>query len=184
MLNHTGTVPLETERLILRRFTMDDIDDMYQNWASDPEVTRYLSWLPHGNRAITQRVIGGWIESYENLESYQWAIMLKTGRKLIGSISIVEISNLHQRCEVGYCMSKAYWNQGIMTEALKGLIRHLFETVGMQRVQAIHHIANPASGKVMQKAGLQYEGRLRKYHMNNQQELVDCEMYGIVRAEA
>ncbi|HEY8392736.1 MAG TPA: GNAT family protein [Capillibacterium sp.] len=86
-------------------------------------------------------------------------------------------------CEIGYCLSKRYWNQGIMTEALKAVIAYLIKEVGFKRVQAVHQVENPASGRVMIKAGMKHEGRLRGYVLNNRNELVDCEMYAILEDE-
>ena len=77
MVKHKGTEMLETERLILRRFTIDDADDMFNNWANDPEVTKYLTWLPHGKVDITRNLLESWIKEYGDLENYNWTIVLK-----------------------------------------------------------------------------------------------------------
>src|SRR5690554_324686 len=180
MVKHKGTEMLETERLILRRFTIDDADAMFNNWANDPEVTKYLTWLPHGKVDITRNLLESWIKEYEDLEKYNWTIVLKNIGKPIGSISVVEASNIWERAEIGYCMGKKYWNQGIMTESLKAVVNYLITQIGFKRIQATHHVDNPASGKVMLKTGMKYEGRLRKYIKNNQGQFVDCDMYAIL----
>lgn len=181
MLLHKGTELLNTERLLLRRFVIDDSEAMFINWASDEQVTKYLSWHPHKNRDTTQEIITSWIKSYDNPETYNWAIVPKDYGKVVESISVNEFSNDLLRCEIGYCMSKSYWNMGIMTEALKDVIKFLINQVGFERVQAKHDILNPASGRVMKKAGMQYEGRLRKYFKNKDGVLVNCDMYSLVR---
>ena len=183
MVDHKGTANIKTKRLILRKFKLTDVEDMFNNWASDSEVTKYLSWLPHDNIKETKKTIKTWIKEYENPKNYNWAIVPENFGKVIGSITVVGISNEKLRCEIGYCISKSYWNQGVTTEALKAIIDYLLKEVGFTRVQAKHDIDNPASGKVMLKAGMKYEGRLRKYNKNNKGELVDCDMYSILKDE-
>ena len=83
----------------------------------------------------------------------------KENMQAIGSISIVNFSDLHEWCEIGYCLSRNYWNNGIMTEALKAVIKLCFTKVGFNRVHAFHHAENKASGRVMLKSGMKYEGK-------------------------
>jgi ribosomal-protein-alanine N-acetyltransferase len=183
MLNNKGTIQLETDRLLLRRLKKSDAKDMLKNWAGDNEVTKYLSWKTHENINITKGILQKWIESYNNTEFYQWGIVIKKNKKLIGSIGVVEESIKMHKCEVGYCIGKEHWNQGIMTEALRKVLDFLLSDIGFIRVHSVHHIDNPASGKVMQKAGMKYEGRLRKFLLNNKGIPVDCEMYSIIKED-
>ena len=88
-MNHLGTVTLETARLILRRFRAEDAEQMYHNWASEDEVTRFLTWPTHPNADITRQIIGQWIKEYEKNDYYNWAIELKETGEIIGSISVV-----------------------------------------------------------------------------------------------
>lgn len=180
MLYHKGTVYIETDRLILRKFEKEDAGDMFTNWANDPDVTKYLSWNVHKKISITREIINTWVYSYKKTDFYNWAIVFKSDAKVIGSISLDNISNVHFRCEIGYCLSKVFWNRGLMTEALKSVVKYLFTDVGFKRIQAIHHTANYASGKVMLKAGMKYEGILRKYHLSNDGVLTDCKIYSII----
>lgn len=184
MLNHIGTKKLETERLVLRKFTEEDATDMYNNWASDSEVTKYLTWPTHSSIEITKKVLNTWIDSYNNAQHYQWAIELKEIGKVIGSISLMNIDNEIENCEIGYCIGKAFWNKGIVTEAFSSIINLAFDEVGFQRITGRHHVDNPASGKVMIKCGLKYEGLLRKISRNGRGVLVDCMYYSILRGEA
>ena len=166
-MNKTGTVNLETPRLLLRRFTIDDAQGMFDNWSSDPEVTRYLTWPVHANVDVTQRVIKSWIKGYEEESCFNWVIEYKGTQKVIGSIAVVKLDEVVKSAEVGYCLGKTYWGKGIMTEALKVVMDHLFDVVGLNRVAAYHDIHNPASGRVMEKAGMKFEGILRQSHRNN-----------------
>jgi ribosomal-protein-alanine N-acetyltransferase len=184
MLGHKGTREIITDRLILRQFNENDALDMFHNWANDNQVTRYLSWPTHKDIEVSKRVIGSWIESYANDETYQWAIALKESNMVIGAISVITISDSHMNCEIGYCIGKDFWGQGIVTEALKGVISFLFYEVGFERIAAFHHSENIASGKVMKKAGMKYEGRMRHFHKNSSGAFVDCDLYSILKEEA
>ena len=183
MLNHKGTKELETERLILRKFKVEDASDMYNNWASNSEVTKYLSWGAHSSVETSKKLIGIWIDSYNNMEHYQWVIELKETGDAIGTISILEINNSDENCEVGYCIGKAFWNKGIMTEALSKVIKFSFSEIGFQRIAARFDVHNLASGRVMEKCNLMYEGTLRKIARDNSGNLVDCKYYSILRDE-
>lgn len=183
MLDHKWTAKLETERLILRKFEKEDYKAMYENWASDPEVTKYLTWPTHKNHYVTKDVLKEWIDNYFHKDYYQWAICLKEENELIGSISIMNIDESNYNCEVGYCISRKYWNRGITTEAFKSVIAFGFEKIGFERIAARHDVENTASGKVMVKCGLTYEGTLRKILKNNKGDLVDCKYYSILKDE-
>ena len=167
MINHKGTVVLETDRLILRRFTHEDAQAMFDHWASDSEVTKYLTWPTHGNVDITYTVIEDWISRYSELGFYQWAIELKESRILVGSISVVHYNDKVAKMEIGYCIGKKWWNRGITSEALAAVINFLLEEVGAQRVEACHDPRNPNSGAVMRKCGMHYEGTQRQAGINN-----------------
>ena len=182
-MKHIGTCTLETDRLILRRFRMDDAQAMFDNWASDPEVTKYLTWPAHSSVEISRMVLHDWVEGYERDDHYQWGIVLKGGDgKPIGSISAVRMYEKINGVEIGYCMGRPWWGGGIMTEALKAVIGFFFERVGVNRVQACHDANNPASGGVMAKAGMTYEGTLRQSGVNNQ-GIVDLCYYSILAEE-
>lgn len=178
-IHDIGTQMIETKRLRLRQFRDRDARDMFNNWASDPEVTKYLTWETHKNIRTTKKVLKEWISYYVSPKFYLWAITMKDGDSPIGSINIH--STHTKMCgEIGYCLSRKCWNQGIMTEALVNVINYGFLKVGFERIQAYHEIGNTASGRVMQKAGMIYEGRLRRYCANSEGRLVDCDMYSII----
>lgn len=102
---HKGTVTLATDRLILRRFTVDDTEAMFRNWANDPEVTRYLTWQPHASVEASRQVLDRWIRNYESLDSnsdaYQWAIVPKNLGEPIGSISVVSVYREMETVTIG-----------------------------------------------------------------------------------
>jgi len=183
MLKHIGTQKLETERLILRKFKEEDAVDMFENWASDSEVTKYLTWAAHSTVEVSKQITDLWVSGYSNTEHYQWAIELKDIGEVIGSIGLVDLDNNNENCEIGYCMGKAFWGKGIMTEAFSELISFLFKEIGFERIGARHDVDNPASGHVMEKCGLKYEGTLRKSCRDNKGNLVDCKYYSILKDE-
>ena len=161
MMNKTGTQIIETKRFILRRFKVEDAEDMYSNWASDPEVTKYLTWPPHANVEVTKSLIKDWITRYENGGYFNGVMEYKETGKVIGNISVVKLNENTEAADIGYCMSKSYWGQGLMPEALTEVIKYLFDVVGLNRVAASHDVNNPKSGRVMDKAGMIQEGILR-----------------------
>ena len=157
-MKHLGTKTIETRRLVLRKFTLSDAEPMYRNWASDPEVTRYLLWPAHESEEETKGILKGWIAAYEKPEKYEWCIELKEIGEAIGSIGVVMVNEKVQSMEVGYCLSCDYWHKGIMSEALSAVVEYLTNEVGARRIQARCDTRNPYSAKVMEKCGLKYEG--------------------------
>lgn len=167
-MNHKGTVKLETDRLILRQFKIEDAESMYRNWASDPEVTKFLTWPTHTDVGVSKAVLENWISRYTDPAFYNWGIELKETGELIGNISVVKVNEQVDGADIGYCMGRTWWGQGIMPEALGEVIAFLFDEVGMNRVAATHDINNPKSGRVMDKAGMKQEGILLHAGRNNQ----------------
>lgn len=178
-ITHKGTVMLETERLILRRFTLDDTEPMFKNWASDMEVTKYLTWPTHENVDISRGVIKNWLSDYESENKYNWAIELKSLREPIGSIAAVKVDDSAHLVHIGYCIGKYWWHRGYTSEALARLVRFFFEEVGVNRVEARFDPRNTNSGKVMAKTGLKYEGIMRQADRNNQ-GICDASYYAIL----
>lgn len=183
MLIHKGTQTLETERLILRRFCLEDAQSMFDNWASDDEVTRFMTWPSHDSVEITQMVLNDWLAGYDKDDFYLWAITVKEeGITPIGSISVVHLHDRTAKAEIGYCIGRNWWHRGIMTEALGAVMNYLFDEVGVNRIQACHDPRNPNSGKVMMKCGMKYEGTLRQWDCNNQ-GICDASFYALLRSE-
>ncbi len=166
-MENKGTKTIETERLILRRFVIEDAEMMYRNWASDPEVTKFLTWPTHPNVNVTKSLLKGWIEGYEDLSDYNWVMELKETHEVIGNISVVRLREDIEAADMGYCMGKAWWGKGYMPEALRAVIDYLFSEVGLNRIAACHDVNNPKSGRVMDKAGMKVEGIWRRAGKNN-----------------
>ena len=178
-MKHQGTKKIETRRRILRQFTLNDAEQMYRNWASDGEVTRYLTWTPHESVEETKSLLKEWIDDYKKPEKYEWCIELKEIGEPIGSIGVVGIREKIGAMEIGYCISEAYWHQGITSEAFEAVIAYLTKEVGARRIESRHDTRNPYSGKVMEKCGLKYEGTKIQGDWNNS-GICDCAFYGMV----
>ena len=182
MLTHKGTQTIESSRLILRRAVRDDAEPMFRNWASDPEVTKYLTWPTYEKVETAYQILDLWASEYEKPDYYQWMIVLKELGEPIGSISVVRQNDRVEEAEIGYCIGSRWWHKGIVSEALAAVIKYLFEEVGMNRVAARHDPNNPHSGGVMRKCGMKYEGTNRSCDRNNQ-GICDAAQYSILRSE-
>lgn len=169
MTKNLGTQALTTEHLILRRATFEDASAMYHNWANDPEVTKYLTWPPHASIEVTKEILQSWIDSYSNDESYQWMIVPKDIMEPIGTISGLHPDKSLSTIEIGYCIGKKWWHQGITSEALQAVLHFFFEECEYQHITARHKQQNPHSGDVMKKCGMTYDhtsDSMVYYHMD------------------
>ncbi|MEW4353432.1 GNAT family N-acetyltransferase [Streptococcus pneumoniae] len=142
---------LETERLLLRPVTLDDAEVMYA-YASDEETTRYV-FPTHTSLEGTKSTIAQYFLQYP-LGCF--GIELKSEKKLIGTISLMEIKQDIRKAELGYCLSKEYWNKGYATETLSALLKLAFEVLSLNAVTARFDRDNLASGRVMEKAGMRF----------------------------
>lgn len=181
-MEHQGTKKLETKRLILRKFKTEDAEDMFKNWASDPEVTRFLTWPAHQDISVTRALLADWISQYAESSCYNWAIELRETGEVIGNISAVKIHEEVEAADLGYCMGRAWWGKGIMPEAVEAILAFFFQKVGMNRVAACHDTRNPKSGRVMEKAGMKTEGIWRAAGRNNQ-GICDAVWHSILKSE-
>lgn len=182
-MNHIGTKELVTDRLLLRKIRFEDDRDMFEQWASDPRVTRYLTWSAHQSIEDTRRIIEMWLKDIHEPNVYRWVIELKSIGKVIGTIDLVNVDSRHRCGTFGYCLSANYWNQGIASEALKAMLTYLFEEGDFHRIEASHLIENGASGRVMIKCGMILDGIRRKKFFGHDGEFHDLVNYGILKDE-
>ena len=177
-----NTKTLETERLILRKFTIKDAEETFNNWASDEKTAKFLDWTPHKNIDETKEIITSWIKEYEN-GSYNWLVELKDTHEVIGNICEQGKNLKHKAICLGYWYGSKYWNNGYATEALRRVIEYLLKEQDFYIVEANHRSANTASGKVMEKAGMKYDGTLRKRRINPDGTRGDTIFYSILESE-
>ena len=166
-LHELGTQPLTTARLRLRRLSIDDTDSMFDNWASDPEVTKFLPWPTYTERAAVREYLAECVAQYADPARYNWGIELADGHTLIGTIGAPRSDDAIEMKEVGYCIGRPWWGHGYTAEALAAVIEYLFGQVGVNRIEAMHDPRNPASGRVMAKCGMRQEGILRQRGRSN-----------------
>lgn len=182
-MNELNTKTLESNRLILRRFLLEDAEEMYNNWATDSECCKFLAWNIHKNIDETKSVIQSWINAYDK-GSYNWIVELKDTHEVIGSISAVSISQKHLTAELGYCYGSKYWGKGYATEALRAVIEYLLNECDFYLIEARHISGNPASGRVMEKAGMHKDAVLRDRRINKYTgERNDSVIYSIKKDE-
>ena len=159
-----GTRTIETERLIMRRMEKGDALSIYKNWTSDPLVSRYVTWDTHDSFETTQAYVDYKVKRYEGHDyCFDWVLVLKETGEPIGEMEAVEVSLRDRIVIMGDCLGSKYWNKGYATEALKAFIRYMFDEVGVDKVIAYHLSVNPASGRVMQKAGMHLDAVLKGY---------------------
>lgn len=177
-----GTREIVSQRLVLRALRVDDAEQMFAHWANDPEVTRYLSWPAHqAVETVRQRLEERQV-AYQRDDFYDWGIEEKASGRLIGTITVVDQQPEIGVAEIGYVLGRSFWGQGFATEAMQAVIAYLFATTDVQRIEAFHDVANPASGQVMKKNKLSFEGILRQ-RGRNQRGIVDLATYAILRSD-
>lgn len=177
MLNHIGTQPITTDRLKLRRFTVDDSKYAFKKWTSSSDSKFWEP--PHKCIEETEHVINEYVRNYSNPDWYMWAVIYEN--ELIGLVCGNEINKDIKSICIGYCLTKSCWNKGIATEASKALINYFFE-IGFNRVFSYHNPLNPSSGRVMQKCGMTFEGRIRGGSLFAG-EICDCLQYSILKSD-
>lgn len=172
---------IETERLVLRKMTMADAADIYE-YGKDPEVARHVLWDAYRNVGEAKQYLRYIQRQYRMGDPSSWGIELKETGRLIGTIGFMWWNRNYRSAEVGYSLSRDCWNKGLMTEALRAVIRFGFEEMNLNRIEAQHETGNPASGRVMEKVGMQKEGVLRS-RLFNKGRYVDVALYAILRRE-
>ncbi|MDO4501242.1 MAG: GNAT family N-acetyltransferase [Erysipelotrichaceae bacterium] len=177
-MKHLGTKELLGERLRLRRFVFGDAEAVYNVWASDDEVTKYLTWPTHQSVDTSKSYMEYSIPKYEEKDHYQWAIELKESHELIGEISVVNIEG--DSAELGWVLGRKYWGHTYMKEAAELVIKYLFDEINVKEIIGKHDVNNPKSGRVMQKLGMHFEGIYPGAGKNNQ-GIVDLAVYRLKR---
>jgi ribosomal-protein-alanine N-acetyltransferase len=177
-----GNLPvLRTERLKLRRMTLDDAANMFV-YASDRNVTRYTSWQPHRGIEDAQAQLARVVARYERGEVAGWGVEFRADGRFIGTAGYMRWDVDNRCAEVGYALSRAYWGQGLMTEALRAIVAFGFEQMQLNRIEAHCDADNIGSYRVMEKVGMQYEGTLRQRYLKDG-AFIDVRHYSILRHE-
>lgn len=172
---------LETERLLLRKMCLADVEDIFE-YASVPAVSQYTTWEPHKSIEDSQRFLKATIEGYNQHDIACWGIVEKAGKKFIGACGFAEWRVDCARGEIGYVLSDKYWGNGYMREAVRAMMGFGFRTMQLNRIEGRCMVENTASARVMEKAGMKFEGVLRQ-HLFAKGIYHDVKMYSILRQE-
>ncbi len=180
-IRHTGTIEINTERLVLRPILLFDAQELY-SLVTDKEVIKYLAGIPEysGIEMAVDYIQNKLAKKYQNKDFYDWAVVLKKENKMIGRISVYKQDNYRRMADLVWYLNPNYRNKGYISESVKAIIKHLFE-IGFERIEAFANVENKASIKVMEKIGMQYEGTLRKYDCRRDDSLYDAEMWAITK---
>jgi ribosomal-protein-alanine N-acetyltransferase len=172
---------LETERLRLRRISMQDAEQMYA-YASDDEVAKYVTWETHRSIQDSKKFIQFILVQYAKHDIAPWGIELKESGRLVGTVDFVWWKPEQQSAEIGYVLARDCWGQGLMTEAASALLKLGFGEMDLVRIQARCIEGNIGSQRVMEKIGMSYEGTLRKGIKIKGQHW-DLKLYSILKEE-
>jgi ribosomal-protein-alanine N-acetyltransferase len=152
---------LETERLILRKMVLNDAEAVFA-YASNSEVSRYTLWETHRSIEDSRAFLEFATQKYENGGEPDWGIVYRGNGCLVGACGLVNWEAEHARAEVGFVLSREYWGRGLMSEAVRAILRFGFERMNLNRIEARCIAETAASARVMEKAGMVYEGTLRQ----------------------
>ena len=174
---------IETERLILREWRLEDLDDFHES-AKDPNVGPMAGWEPHPSKKESLRVLNSYIA-----DDGRWAIVLKENGKAIGSIRIYPDENRGSFSErngaklISYFLSFDYWNNGYMTEAVKRVIKYAFDELNVELLTVFHTTQNVRTRRVIEKCGFQYETTIEQGCKNYDGQTFDSICYSIIKTD-
>ncbi len=173
---------IETQRLILRPPVLQDAEIIFASYCQDPAVCRHMVWVPHTSLEVTHQFVKRCIAEWDGKNAFPYVITRKTDAQVLG---MLEVRQTEFRANIGYVLSKAYWGQGLMPEAIRSLVDIAFSSLSYFRVEATCDIENKASIRTLEKSGFIREGRLARYmvHPNLSAEPRDCWMYAVSKPQ-
>lgn len=182
MLTHCGTQTIQSENLILRKFSYDDNHDMLNYWVSDPDIQFMYSEPIYTTLDEVKKLLTKYITSYPLDSYYRWAIIEKSTQTCIGQIAFFLVDSKNHFGEIEYCIGSKFHRKGYASEAVKSILKYGFEKINFHKIQVCHKENNIASQGVIKKAGFKYEGTLRDYfYMDN--GYVSRLYYSLLRSE-
>ena len=180
MLEHKGSIDIKTDRLLLRKFQVNDAEEIFATWTSDERVAKYTSWYAHKNIEDTKSYVG-YMTSKKELSDYNWIIELDN--KIIGSINVCYSNEYLEIAGIAYVLGYEYWGNGYITEAAKAVIQFLFNDVNYRKIIAGCDSENIGSSKVMEKIGMKREAVLREHIKRKDGTWGDDFQYGLLKKE-
>jgi len=172
---------IRTARLILRKQRIEDVPDYFERIGSRPEVTAGMLWEPHRELSDSRASVEKALRRYESGRCYRWAMDLP-GVGLIGIIELLSFDEISDSCSFAYMLCPEYWGKGYGTEALKAVLEFAFMKLEVSQVIVDHFITNPASGAVMRKAGMTYQGILSEKY-EKQGKKLDAAQYALTKED-
>lgn len=154
---------IETRRLVLRPWEIADAPDVFR-FTSDPEMYRYSRHEPRSSEDVVKQGIERWLGLPPESRRPSWVIVLKESGRVVGFIGFNQIDRVHASGRLDYAVARVLWGRGIATEATRAVIRHGFDVARLNRIDAYCFAGNVASQRVMEKAGMIYEGTLRQVY--------------------
>ena len=151
---------LECDRIILRKMDRSFADDMFE-YASNPAVTKYLTWDVHPNRRFSYNYLGYVNSPHRTGEFFDWAITMRDSGKMIGTCGFTRFNFSSYSAEIGFVLNPKYWGYSIAPEASRRVIRFGFDTLELHRIEARYMENNIQSRRVMEKSGMTFEGIYR-----------------------
>jgi ribosomal-protein-alanine N-acetyltransferase len=177
---------LTTDRLIIREYEKKDASDLIEN-INDLEVSKYLLVVPHPYR---DKEAAWWLNQCQKnakkklRADYEFAIELKSEKKLVGGISLKKVDSFQGKAEIGFWLGKKYWRQGLMTETIAAMLEFAFNRLGLRRIDWCAFAENEASNALAKKMGFTFEGTLRKGVRSKADGVIhDENFYGLLKEE-
>jgi len=170
---------IETERLILRGWTLDDLDD-YHEFGKNPKVGPMVGWAPHESKAFSLNALKYLIENDD-----AWSIVLKENSKVIGYLRVFPDENhgkLYTK-SISYAISPEYWNKGYMTEAVKRGIKYAFDEMNIDLMTVWHNPDNIQTKRVIEKCGFNYAATIEQGYKNYNGQIFDSVYYELLKSD-
>ncbi len=180
-LDFSKDIFLQTDRLILRKMTLDDAQDIFE-YAKDEEISKWVTWPAHKSIDDTIQFINFVLDGYKKNKHIGFVAERKEDKKVIGTIGFATFFVDHDKAEIGYTFGAKYWGKGYATEAAKKIIEFGFNELDLNRIQAHVFIPNEASKKVLKKIGMKFEGILKQAFKKNGKYL-DLELCAILKED-
>ena len=164
---HVGTIEFETERLICRRFSLEDCEDMLNNWIANPNIQFEYGEPVYTTVSQVKEILTKYIDGYRNPDFYRWAIVEKKSNKNIGQIAFCKVYSDCQTAEIEYCIGEPFWGNGYAGEALTGLIDFTFKNTDFLKLEAYHRAENIKSGRVLEKSAMHVTDTVERFIREN-----------------
>lgn len=164
-MEHCGTQPIDTRRLLLRPFTPTDRDDLLAYWIADPEIQHEYGEPVYTTPEAVDTLLAAWVAQYAQADFYRWAIVEKETDACIGQIAFCRVYSQQKTAEMEYCISRSCWGRGYANEALAAVIAFAFSHTGFEKLEAYHREENEKSGRVLEKSSMRRTDTVQRFRI-------------------